>query len=207
MAFDPETRMEGIATLVASSTGEIQLVVSSMQSASVVATSELVLLQGLAKGDKIDAVVRDATELGATRVVLVEAARSVVRLEGRRKDDRRARLVKISEEAARQCGRSDPPQIVGPLPLLEAISHAPEGGRFALSPTATDKLGRELHLYLGAPLTFAIGPEGGLTTEELDLLDRHGFTMVSIGPFVLRTETVAACVLGAVRVLGDAQMG
>lgn len=208
LAFDPDARTEGRVSLVTLATGEIGLVVEHVQSAAVVATQELVLLQGLAKGDKTDAIVRDATELGATRVVLVETARSVVRLEGKRKDERRARLAKIAEEAARQCGRSDPPEVLGPMPLSEAVKQAAAGSRFVLAPGAERSLGREL---LGQPeanrrpISFAVGPEGGFAPEELVALESFGFTRVSIGKFVLRTETVAACVLGAIRVLADAQ--
>lgn len=214
VAFDPEARTEAVATLTTLETGEIALSVAQVQAASVVATRELVLLQGLAKGDKIDAIVRDATELGATRIVLVETARSVVKIEPKKKDERRARLSKIAEEAARQCGRSDPPAIVGPLTLLEAAKLAPEGARFALAPGASRSLGRELLRGRTAneakaanataesvALTFAVGPEGGLAEDELVLLESLGFTRVFIGRFVLRTETVAACVLGAVQVL------
>jgi len=211
LAFDPDARTEGRVSLVTLATGEIGLVVEHVQSALVVATQDLVLLQGLAKGDKTDAIVRDATELGATRVVLVETARSVVRLEGKRKDERRARLAKIAEEAARQCGRSDPPEVLGPMPLSEAAIKAPAGSRFVLAPGAERSLGRELFGQAReapeasrGPISFAVGPEGGFAPEELVALESFGFTRVSIGKFVLRTETVAACVLGAIRVLTDA---
>jgi len=200
VAFDPDARTEAEATLTVDAAGATVLTIGAVGPAAVVAKAPRVLLQGLAKGDKLDALVRDATELGATRVVLVDAARSVVKLEGKRRDERRARLTKIAEEAARQCGRADPPAIVGPLPLEDALSHA-EGRRFALAPGASRPLGRELAGDVDGALTFAVGPEGGFTEGELAALEGGGFVRVSLGPFVLRTETVAACVLGAVRVL------
>ncbi len=205
VAFDPEARTEATATLVDVAPA-VTVTVGVVKAAEVVARCARVLLQGLAKGDKVDAIVRDATELGATRVVLVETARSVVKLEGRKKDERRARLVKIAEEASRQCGRADPPEILGPIGLAEAVALVTEGRKYALAPGGTISFGRELRAAFAASeaLAFAVGPEGGLTEEELVLLEANGFLRVSIGPFVLRTETVAASVLGAVRVLEEA---
>lgn len=203
VVFDAARGLEAEAALTAGvdDPAALALVVGEPRPARVVAPRPLVLLQGLAKGDKLDAIVRDATELGATLVVLVEAERSVVRLEGRRRDERAARLAKIAEEAARQCGRGDAPVVAGPMPLAEAVKLAPEGGRFALAPLAPEPLGARLRETLRAPLTFAVGPEGGLSEAELEALESSGFTRVSLGPFVLRTETVVAAVLGAVRVL------
>lgn len=207
VVFDAACGLEADAELAAAPGGPdtLELLVREPRPARVTAPRPLVLLQGLAKGDKLDAIVRDATELGATLVVLVETARSVVRLEGKRREERAARLRKIAEEAARQCGRGDAPAVVGPLPLGEALALAPEGGRFALAPGAAEPLGRGLEARLGAALTFAVGPEGGLTDGELDELEAAGFARVSLGPFVLRTETVVAAVLGAVRVLDAAR--
>jgi len=208
VVFDAARGLEAAAELAPSAgdPNSLELVVGEPRPARVVAPRPLVLLQGLAKGDKVDAIVRDATELGATLVVLVEAERSVVRLEGRRRDDRVARLRKIGDEAARQCGRGDAPEVSGPMSLAAALELAPAGGRFALAPLAAEPLGARLEAYLSSPLTFAIGPEGGLSDGELELLEHAGFARVSLGPFVLRTETVVAAVLGAVRVL-DASRG
>lgn len=202
--FDPVTSREASAVLPET---EGTLVCGPVREAEVVARREVVLLHGLAKGDKMDAIVRDATELGATCVTLVESERSVVKLEGKRRDERKKRLEKIAEEAARQSGRADPPRIEGPCTFREAVAKLPGDGtarRFALAPAARAPLGPLLVEALAtrdAPLVFAIGPEGGLSSAELDFLEAHDFTCVSIGAFVLRTETVAAAVLGALAVL------
>jgi 16S rRNA (uracil1498-N3)-methyltransferase len=68
-------------------------------------------------------------------------------------------------------------------------------------PGAEATLASSLPAALGGSIAFAIGPEGGLTDAEIASATARGFRPVSIGPFVLRTETVAAAVLGAVRVL------
>ena len=75
--------------------------------------------------------------------------------------------------------------------------------RFCLDPHASEPLGAALASAVarGASIAFAIGPEGGLCPSEVALASQKGFVPSSLGPFVLRTETVAAAVLGAVRVL------
>lgn len=201
LAFDPVTRLEAEAVLVDPMTARI----AEPRPASVVAASELVLVYALAKGDKVDDVVRDATELGATRVIIARTERSVVKADAERADAKRARWLRIAEQAARQCGRGDPPAILGIFAWEEALERASGvcEARFCLDPHAAEALGPLLSASVAgrASIAFAIGPEGGLAPEEIARAGTAGFVPVSLGAFVLRTETVAAAILGAVRVL------
>ncbi|WP_394846641.1 16S rRNA (uracil(1498)-N(3))-methyltransferase [Pendulispora brunnea] len=203
VAFDPATAREADAA-IASIEGGVTLHVSTLRPARVVAPRPLTFVQGLAKGDKCDAVVRDATELGATCVIVAECARSVVQLQGARRTSRLERWTRIAHEAARQCGRADPPRIEL-LPWAEAVSTIDEAARrFCLHVHEALPLGPLLLEAVqteGAPIAFAAGPEGGLTAEEVALAVGRGWQCVSLGSLVLRTETAAAAVLGAVRVL------
>ncbi len=90
--------------------------------------ARVVWLQGVPKGDKLDDIVRQATELGVARVVPVFTRRSVPQARGGRGDGRRGRLLRIAEEAARQCGRADVPAVDEALPLGDAL-RALEGGQ------------------------------------------------------------------------------
>lgn len=205
VAFDPEARTEADATLVAASPTSARIEVGALRAAAVVAKMPVVLVYGLAKGDKVDAVVRDATELGATHVVVAQTARSVVRIDDAKRAAKAERWRRIAEQAARQSGRADPPQIdvastwLGALGLAATIGEA----KFVLDPRAAARLGDHLTgaLARGVSLAFAVGPEGGLTDDEIACARDAGYAPVSLGPFVLRTETVAAAVLGAVRIL------
>lgn len=204
VAFDPEARTEADATVLVESASGARVVIAELRAARVVATAELVLVYALSKGDKVDDVVRDATELGATRVVVARTERAVVKLTDERARDKLDRWRRIVEQASRQCGRADPPLVDGVLDWRDALARASAcATRLCLDPHATTPIGPDLLRASSenASIAFAIGPEGGLSPNEIDLARAAGFLPVSLGPFVLRTETVAAAVLGAVRAL------
>lgn len=205
LAFDPAVQREADGEIVVESDTSARARFGSPRPAAVVAEAALELVYSLSKGDKVDAVVRDATELGATRVVIARTARAVVKAERERAGAKLERWRRVAEQAARQCGRADPPVVEGVLDWDDALSTIATDARFVLGVGATEPLGARLPdaVQVRASLAFAIGPEGGLTDEELARAREHGFQVVSLGRFVLRTETVAAAVLGAVRVLAS----
>jgi 16S rRNA (uracil1498-N3)-methyltransferase len=210
IAFDPATARESEAVTVWTDQDTITVRFGALRDGLARAARELTWIQGLAKGDKCDAVVRDATELGATRVMVATTRRSVVKLDAARSVERQARWARIASEAARQCGRSDAPLVDAPRPWLDALARAEDAAgeadaaRFCLWEQATDPLAPPLFeaLTRRVPLAFACGPEGGLDGREVDEARSRGWLVVSLGPFALRTETVAAAVLGAVRIWG-----
>jgi 16S rRNA (uracil1498-N3)-methyltransferase len=162
------------------------------------------LLQALAKGDKCDAIVRDATELGATAIQFVETERTVVRIDRDRAKPRVLRWRKIAEEAARQSARDEVPQMSGPTPWLDAVLGVPETfERIVLWEHAEQPLVLALEAAIENErgIALAVGPEGGLTPEEVEAARRAGWHVCSLGRSILRTETVATAVLGAIRVL------
>lgn len=209
VAFCDATRTEAVAEVKARSVEAdddaftLTIEVTALGPAKVVASLPVTLVQGLAKGDKCDQIVRDATELGATHIVFADTERTIVKLKEGRAEERQKRWERIAEEASRQCGRSDPPRIEGPVPWNEAL-RSMQGARFCLWERATSPFREPLLMALSASegISFAVGPEGGLTESEVEQAVKEGCTVVSLGPFVLRTETVAAAVLGAIRIFG-----
>ncbi|HSM92707.1 MAG TPA: RsmE family RNA methyltransferase, partial [Anaeromyxobacteraceae bacterium] len=143
----------------------------------------------LAKGEKIDLVVQKATELGVARIVPWEAARSVVRLEGERAEERARRWRRIAEEAARQCGRADVPEVRAPASLGELAAELPPG----FLPILFHGEGSVpiARLPAAGGVVAIVGPEGGLTPAELGALERAGAVRASLGPRTLRAETAA----------------
>jgi len=199
--FDPDRALEVDAEIVAMDRTSVSVVASDPRPASLVPMRRVTLLQATCKSDKLDAIVRDATELGASRVVPVIAERSVVRPA----DGRAARWRRIAVEAARQCGRGDAPAIASPMELVEAVQLFASGegvAGFCLDPSADALLGPSLRqLPQDIELAFVVGPEGGLSSAEIDACASAGLARVSLGPLTLRAETVCAAVLGAVMML------
>lgn len=202
VAFDPGAGDEADAVVVRTDGESMDVRFGPLRGGRALPARGLLWIQGFAKADKCDAIVRDATELGATRIVVATTSRSIVRLDGARAAARQTRWARIAQEAARQCGRSDAPAVDPLRPWNDAIANVDAGALFCLWEHATEPLGPALFeaLAQGRTLAFACGPEGGLEDAEVDFARARGWRDVSLGPLVLRTETVAGAVLGAVRV-------
>ncbi len=151
---------------------------------------EVVLYPALLKGDKMADLVRMATELGATRIQPLIALHSVAKEMGEAKLER---LRRVAVEAAKQSGRLRVPEILPPLPI-KALPQVEQG---LLAHPGAGALVREV-LDLGRPLALAVGPEGGFSEEEVELLVQKGFTPVSLGRRTLRSETAALALLALV---------
>ncbi len=194
-------------TTVDGITGYLNLQVDAPQAVprSPGGAARVVLLCALLKGEKMDLVVQKACELGAARLVPVQAARSVVKLDGARAAARAERWRKIAREAARQCGRADVMDVAEVASLDDALAGAPEGARFVLHEGArTSPLAAALPPAPTAQVTAAVGPEGGFTESEVELARSYGFAPVGLGPRVLRAETAALAVLAVLGwTLGD----
>ena len=155
------------------------------------------LLQGLPKGDKLETIVRAATELGVARVVPVLAARSVVRLAEGRAGGRHARWQRVAQEAAKQCGRPVVPEVTAPRTFDAALDAAQEAdlalclweGEAPALATALARADRPRRVAM------RVGPEGGLEQSEVDNAQARGWHVVSLGSRVLRTETAAPALI------------
>jgi 16S rRNA (uracil1498-N3)-methyltransferase len=202
-AFDPASGKEADAVVLRAGGDGVTARFGPLRDGAAVARRNVLWIQGMAKADKCDAVVRDATELGATRLVVATTRRTVVKLDGARASARQSRWSRIAKEAARQSRRSEAPVVERPRGWAEALALAAAPcARFCLWEGAKAPLAPPLFeaLATGAPLAFACGPEGGLDESEVALAAAGGWVVASLGPLALRTETVAAAVLGAVRV-------
>lgn len=167
------------------------------------------VVQGLPKAEKLELVIQKGTELGAAAFAPAFAARSVVKLDASRAQDRTRRWQAIAEEAARQCGRADVPAVHPPRPLVEAVKALGAARVLVLDEEERASLLREAYA-MAAPseaLALVVGPEGGLTREEVAaLVAEAGAVPVSLGPLVLRTETAALAALAVLRHL-DGELG
>lgn len=202
-AFDVDAGLEADAEVLSADPRAARIRLGVPRAARVTSPLAVTLLWAVGKAEKPEAVIRDATALGVRRIVLVTTERTVVRL-GDRADARRLRWQSVAREAARQSGRGDVPLLLGPLPLTEALELARDSVALVLDPKAEHTLRAVLAPISGsAPLSVLIGPEGGLDDHELGAAVQAGFRPVRFGRLVLRTETAAVAVLGALLALAD----
>lgn len=161
----------------------------------------LVLIQGLASGDKMDWIVEKAVELGVAELRPVAAERSVLRLSGPRLDKRLAHWRAIARAASEQCGRNRLMLVHPPAPLAACLE-AVDGPALFCHPEGLLDF-RTALADVRDGLTLMVGPEGGWSPEELALAQRRGLTGVRFGPRVLRTETAGLALAAAATALLD----
>jgi 16S rRNA (uracil1498-N3)-methyltransferase len=163
----------------------------------------LTLVQAWIATDKLDWVIEKAVELGAARLVLAPARRSVVRLEGARLAKRLERLRDIVVAACCQCGRNRVPTIEAfddlPAALGNALSES--GSGLLLAPDAAQSIAESVRPS-PATIAVAVGPEGGFEPGEMAAATRAGYRPVRIGPRVLRTETAGLAAMAALQAIG-----
>ena len=165
----------------------------------------VVLAQGISSGERMDYTVQKCVELGITAIQPLTTQRSLVRLTSERADKRVGHWQSVAAAACEQCGRNVVPEILPVQPLMKwlgAAQNKPDDARYLLSPHANTRL-RELARPQGT-LTLLVGPEGGWNPDETSAAVGAGFTPLTLGPRVLRTETAAVAALAALQaVWGD----
>jgi 16S rRNA (uracil1498-N3)-methyltransferase len=158
----------------------------------------VLLGQALARGERMDLVVQKATELGATALVPLVTERSEVRLDAERAAKRVAHWQGVMRAACEQCGRDRLMALRPPQPLAEFLAATPRAAlRLVLAPDG--RALRETPRPGDDGVVLLVGPEGGLSAEEIALAEAAGFARASLGPRVLRTETAALAALAAVQ--------
>lgn len=164
------------------------------------------LIQGLARGDKMDYIIQKATELGVARIIPVATMRGVVQLDDDRSDRKWQHWRAVAAAACEQCGRNRLPEIEAPRSLAQLWqTNTLPSLRLLLSPHAQVSIASAL-APKPSELAVLIGPEGGLEPDEESHAVAIGFQQVTLGPRVLRTETAGLAVLAAVQSLaGDLQ--
>ena len=162
----------------------------------------IVLLQGIARGEKMDWILQKATELGVARIVPANSERSEVKLDAQRAEKRLAHWRGIVVAACEQSGRATLPVIDPPQALAQACA-AREGRGFILDPFAEASLSSLRDATL-RECTLAIGPEGGWSPRDREQLVAAGYEGLRLGPRVLRTETAGIAAISALQALcGD----
>lgn len=157
----------------------------------------ITLYQCISKGKKMDTVVRQATEAGVNVIVPVISERTVPRYKDGDAEKKRERWDRIAREAVQQCGRSVFPTVG--VPILLRYLPAPTGIGLCFHESPLEN--GSIHGYLSGDsdnISIVIGPEGGLSPSENEVLANIGYHFCWFGPNVLRTETAALYSIAAV---------
>jgi 16S rRNA (uracil1498-N3)-methyltransferase len=172
-------------------------IVIGVAAAAVESPLAITLVQGVPKGDRLETIVRAATELGVTRVVPVVTARTVVRLAESQASTRAARWQRVAREAAKQCGRPIVPEVTPTRALEAGLEEARDTD---LGLCVWEDESRPLAVVLAEAkrprrVAVLIGPEGGLERREVEAARAGGWQVVGLGARILRTETAGPAVI------------
>jgi 16S rRNA (uracil1498-N3)-methyltransferase len=157
----------------------------------------ITLFQGLPKGDRLESILQKCTELGIAEIVPFVAARSVARVQAGSINKKLERWRRIVLEAARQSNRTTVPEISFAGNLTEVLQQAEQPVKLLL--WEEEKAGTLKKLLTGTPpperIAVLVGPEGGLTDEEVLSAVNCDFISVSLGRRIVRTETAGPTIL------------
>ena len=192
------------ARITASGKREMRVAVAASHEVDNESPLAITLLQGVARGEKMDLILQKATELGVTAIAPLWSQRSEVRLDEARTEKRLAHWRGVVTSACEQCGRARVPKVAAPVSLAAAMGALPGGGlRLILDPEGELALGT-LTIGDGASVVLAVGPEGGWSPADREQLRAAGFQGLKLGPRILRTETAGLAAISALQSrLGD----
>ena len=179
--------------------GEVQVHITG-EMPSTEARLRITLYQGLPKADKMELIVQKATELGAAQVVPVAMSRCVVQLDGKDGRKKQARWQKIAREACKQSGRCKMLQVSEPISFKNLLTRL-TAHQAAIVPWE-DARGYSLSRFRQehpeiTDLAIVIGPEGGMSEDEIARMKEADCLSVTLGPRILRTETAGLCAMSA----------
>ncbi|MDO4443571.1 MAG: RsmE family RNA methyltransferase [Slackia sp.] len=162
----------------------------------------VVLVQGLAKGDKMDDIVRHATEVGIGAFVPLICSRSIVKLDAKKAAAKVQRWQAIAHSAAMQAGRRVEPEVCGPMTVAQAAEAFSEATAVLVcweecpsTSTIAEALSKAFEACgvrdsRDARIVVVVGPEGGLSASEVEMLTAGARAWpVTLGSSILRTET------------------
>jgi len=201
------TGREAVATITALEKDGIRVDIQpAIAEAAAGNMPRITIYQGLPKGEKLELILQKCTELGASEIVPFMAARSITRLEGEKLEKRVTRWQKIALEAARQSGRETIPRVDFAPDLSGVLKRGDHDLCLMLWEEERQQGLRTVLAATECPESIAviIGPEGGLTPGEAAMARAAGYSPVTLGKRILRTETAGLAVVSILQYLwGD----
>lgn len=168
--------------------GRIELNIDSICKTNSEPSVEVTLFQCLTKGDKMDLIVRQAVEMGVTFVVPTISQNCVSRPDEKQLSKKQERWQRIADEAAGQSGRGILPKVKDAITLTEAAKELSSFDKcyffYELGGKAVEQIEKDVK-----KIAVIIGPEGGFSLAEVEMLRNAGATVTTLGPRILRAET------------------
>ncbi len=157
---------------------------------------EVTLGQVMSKGDRMDYAIQKATELGVHKIQLLVSERCEMRLKYDRDQKKLEHWQQVAIAACEQCGMNRIPEILAPLSIDDWLQ-ANQGNSALKLVLAPNQATFSLPSPLPKSIQLLIGPEGGLSDNEINQVTQHGFNCWTLGSRILRTETAPVVALSA----------
>jgi 16S rRNA (uracil1498-N3)-methyltransferase len=155
------------------------------------------LIQGIAKSDKMDYIIQKATELGVNRIMPIITSRVVVKLNEKKVLKKQEHWQEVAVNAAEQCERAVVP-IIDEIKMLNNVISENFNDAFVLHHKADKNL---TNYQIQDEVAILVGPEGGLSADEIHLAISNNFKPLLLGSRVLRTETASLVALANLQLL------
>ncbi|MEF1216872.1 16S rRNA (uracil(1498)-N(3))-methyltransferase [Photobacterium damselae] len=201
MLFDG-SNAEFPAIITNASKKNVEVEIQQRVECSIESPLNIHLGQVVSRGEKMEFTIQKSVELGVNTITPLISERCGVKLNGERFDKKLAQWQKIAIAACEQSGRNVVPEIRPVMKLEDWCAEEFSGLKLNLHPRAKYSINT-----LPTPVTdvrLLIGPEGGLSSDEIDMTENYNFDEILLGPRVLRTETAAMTAITALQVrFGD----
>ena len=184
---------------------EVQVHITASRHQDDKTTTKVRIAQGILKGQKMDMVIQKCTELGADLLIPFTSSRCQGKLDEQQAGKKQERWQRIALSACKQCMRPQPMQITKPVDFTSLIMASEQSVSWQKILFWEEE--KEIHLQDLPPLgshegvDIILGPEGGITPEEVDLARQHGWLVVSLGSRILRAETATIAAVTLVQYL------
>jgi len=190
------------AILIEDNPKQASLLIQNKHTANRESQLRITLLQGISRGDRMDTCIQKTTELGISEIIPIICARTNISSDPARLSKKLDHWKQIAISACEQSGRCCIPDMSPVTQFNIAINNISPGLKLVLDPETGSGLKaitpNSNTIYLLA------GPEGGLTTDEINLTIQTGFVPIQLGPRILRTETAGPACVAAIQTLwGD----
>lgn len=180
----------------------VSLQIGSFRDHNIESSLDIELVQAISRGERMDITIQKAVELGVNKIQPLFTTRCNVKLTGDRLSKKLGHWHKIAISACEQCGRNRVPEVCQPLDFQQWLGRLDPSCHGLILDPDSGKTCKDLPVM--QKISVLVGPEGGLTEDEISTAAANGFTPVRLGPRVLRTETAALAIISTVQALwGD----